>query len=107
MRSEPGVKEKPQAPDRLTETIVDKLNNPSTSSDFDFHEGVNRVLADVGLSAADSGGQLTFYGQDPIVPSRIRFATTAGIGLAAKTIAAAAVWRDRTGQGQDINVDIR
>src|SRR5277367_5784390 len=59
------------------------------------------------MSAADSGGQLTFYGQDPIIPSRIRFATTAGIGLAAKTIAAAAIWRDRTGQGQDIHVDIR
>jgi crotonobetainyl-CoA:carnitine CoA-transferase CaiB-like acyl-CoA transferase len=65
------------------------------------------VLADIGMSAADSGGKLTFYGQDPIVPSRIRFATMAGIGLAAKTIAAAAVWRDRTGQGQDIHVDVR
>jgi crotonobetainyl-CoA:carnitine CoA-transferase CaiB-like acyl-CoA transferase len=107
MPSVSAIKEETQAPAHLTETIVDKLNNPSTSSDFDFHEGVNRVLADVGMSAADSGGQLTFYGQDPIVPSRIRFATTAGIGLAAKTIAAAAVWRDRTGQGQDIHVDIR
>jgi hypothetical protein len=49
-----------QAPDRLAEAIVDKLNNPSTSSDFDFHEGVNQVLADVGMSAADSDGQLSF-----------------------------------------------
>ena len=93
MRSVSAVKEETQAPDRLTETIVDKLNNLATSSDFDFHEGVDQVLADVGMSAADSGGKLTFYGQDPIVPSRIRFATMAGIGLAAKTIAAAAVWR--------------
>ena len=107
MQSASAIKEETQAPAHLTETIVDKLNNPSTSSDFDFHEGVNQVLADVGMSAADSGGQLTFYGQDPIVPSRIRFATMAGIGLAAKTIAAAAVWRDRTGQGQDIHVDVR
>ena len=107
MRSVSAPKEETQAPDRLTETIVDKLNNPSTSSDFDFHEGVNQVLADVGMSAADSGGQLTFYGQDPIVPSQIRFATMAGIGLAAKTIAAAAVWRDRTGQGQDVHIDVR
>ena len=45
-----------QAIDRLAETIVDRLSNPSTSSDFDFHEGVNQVLADVGMSAADSGG---------------------------------------------------
>src|ERR1700732_1786135 len=107
MRSVSATKEETQAPVHLTETIVDKLNNPSTSSDFDFHAGVNQVLADVGMSATDSGGQLTFYGQDPIVPSRIRFATMAGIGLAAKTIAAAAVWRDRTGQGQDVHVDVR
>jgi crotonobetainyl-CoA:carnitine CoA-transferase CaiB-like acyl-CoA transferase len=107
MPSVSAIKEETQASARLTDTIADKLKNPSTSSDFDFHAGVNQVLADVGMSATDSGGQLTFYGQDPIVPSRIRFATTAGIGLAAKTIAAAAIWRDRTGQGQDIHVDIR
>jgi crotonobetainyl-CoA:carnitine CoA-transferase CaiB-like acyl-CoA transferase len=107
MKSVSKVKERTQAPDRLTASIVEKLNNPSICSDFDFHRGVDQVLAEVGMSAADSGGQLTFYGQDPIVPSRIRFATMAGIGLAAKTIAAAAVWRDRTGQGQDIHVDVR
>jgi hypothetical protein len=56
MRVVSAAKEETQAPDRLTETIVDKLNNPSTSSEFDFHEGVNQVLADVGMSAADSGG---------------------------------------------------
>ena len=102
-----AAEEETQAPDRLTESIVEKLSNPSTSSDFDFHEAVNQVLADVGMSAADSGGQLSFYGLDPIIPSRIRFATMAGIGLAAKTIAAAAVWRDRTGQGQDVHIDVR
>ena len=107
MRSESAVKEEIPTPDRITETIADKLSNPATSSDFDFYQGVNQVLAEVGMSAADSGGQLSFYGQDPIVPSRIRFATMAGIGLAAKTIAAAAVWKDRTGQGQDIHIDVR
>src|SRR5258705_13057822 len=107
MRSVSAAEEETQTSDRLAETIVDKLNNPATSSDFDFHEGVNQVLADVGMSAADSGGKLTFYGQDPIVPSRIRFATMAGIGLAAKTIAAAAVWIDRTGPGQELHGDLR
>jgi crotonobetainyl-CoA:carnitine CoA-transferase CaiB-like acyl-CoA transferase len=107
MRSVSAFEEKTLAPDRLTNTILDKLSNPAATSDFDFHEGVSRVLADVGMSAAESGGRLTFYGSDPVVPSRIRFATMAGIGLAAKTIAAAAVWRDRTGQGQDIHVDVR
>jgi hypothetical protein len=107
MKLASAINEETQAPTRLTETIVDRLSHPSTSSDFDFHEGVNRVLADVGISAADCGGQLTFYGQDPIIPSRIRFATMAGISLAAKTATAAAIWKDRTGQGQDVHVDIR
>src|ERR1700750_92824 len=101
MTSESAIEEKTQAPDRLTEPSAEKLSNPSPSSDFDFHQGVNQVLADVGMSAADSGGQLTFYGQDPVIPSRIRFATMAGLGLAAKTIAAAAVWRpNRTEPGR-------
>ena len=107
MQSVSAISEQTQAAVDLTETIVDKLNNPSTSSDFDFHEGVNQVLADVGMTAADSGGELTFYGQDPVVPSTFRFGTSAAIGLAAKTIAAAAIWRDRTGEGQDIHVDLR
>ena len=107
MPSVSAIQEETQAPAHLTETIVDKLKNPSTSSDFDFHAGVNQVLADVGMSAADSGGQLTFYGQDPVVPSTFRFGTSAAIGLAAKTIAAAAIWRDRSGEGQDIHVDLR
>ena len=33
------AKKQTQAPDRLAEAIVDKLNNPSTASDFDFHAG--------------------------------------------------------------------
>ena len=107
MRPGSSVMEEIHAPDRLTETIVGKLDNPDTTSEFDFYQGVNQVLAEVGMSSADSGGQLSFYGQDPIIPSRIRFATMAGIGLAAKTIAAAAIWRDRTGEGQDIHVDVR
>lgn len=107
MRSLSAVEERSTAAVSLTEAIADKLNNPATSSGFDFHKGVNQVLADIEMSAADTGGQLTFSGQDPIVPSRIRFATMAGIGLAAKTIAAAVVWRDRTGQSQDVHVDVR
>jgi crotonobetainyl-CoA:carnitine CoA-transferase CaiB-like acyl-CoA transferase len=107
MSAASAVTEETSASDRIAEAILDTLKSPATSSDFDFYKGVNEVLADVGMSAADCGGQLSFYGQDPIVPSRIRFATMAAIGLAAKTIAVAAVWRDRTGQGQDIHVDVR
>ena len=91
----------------LTETLQSKLSNPVTTPDFDLHGSVNEVLKDVGLTAADSGGKLTFYGQDPIIPSPHRFGAMGAVGLAAKTIALAALWRSQTGEGQDIHVDVR
>ena len=91
----------------LTETLQSKLSNPATASDFDLHRSVNEVLRDVGLTAADSGGKLTFYGQDPIIPSPHRFGAMAAVGLAARSVALAALWRSRTGEGQDIHVDVR
>jgi CoA transferase family III len=91
----------------LTETLKAKLDNPEQSSEFDLDAGTNGVLKDVGLTTADSGGELTFYGRDPIVPSRLRFGTMAAIGLAVRSVAVAALWRQATGQGQDIFVDVR
>src|SRR5215813_7283554 len=91
----------------LTETLKSKLNNPQSSSDFDLHGCVNEVLKDVGLTAADSGGKLSFYGQDPIIPSPHRFGAMAAVGMAARSVALAALWKDRTGEGQDIHVDVR
>ena len=96
------------AADPLSKALGSKLRNPETSSDFDLHQGLNNyVLRDVGMTAADSGGSLSFYGKDPIIPSSIRFGTMAAIGLAAKAVAIAALWRSRTGQGQDIAIDVR
>jgi len=94
-------------PDLLTETIVSKLANPETNSDFNLHGAVNDVLKEVGMSTADSGGKLASYGRDPIIPSPFKFGTMAAIGMAAKAVAVSALWRDRTGEGQDIAVDVR
>lgn len=84
----------------LTEALEEKLSHPATSPDFDLHKGVNEVLADIGMTTADSGGELSFYGQDPILPSPIRFGTMAAIGLAARSVALAALWKEATGEGQ-------
>src|ERR1700674_421009 len=92
--------------DPLSERLDSKLSNPATSPDFDLHEELNQVLEDVGMTTSDSGGELTFYGQDPIIPSRIRFGSMAAIGLAAKSVAVAALWRQRTGEGQNISLDV-
>src|SRR5215471_5760034 len=93
-------------PDLLTEAIQSKLGNPERSSDIDLHAATNQVLKDVRMSTTDSGGKVTFYGRDPIIPSPFRFGSMAAIGLAAKAVAVATLWRHRTGEGQDIGVDV-
>src|SRR6202035_5952794 len=75
----------------LTETLKWKLANPVSSPEFDFLAATNEVLGDVGLTTADSGGRLSFYGQDPILPSPHRFGAMAAVVLAAKSAAAAAL----------------
>src|SRR6516165_1761107 len=104
---QPNVPTGKLQPDLLTEVIQSKLENPGRSSAFDLHAAVNQVLKDVGMSTVDNGGKLTFYGRDPIIPSPLRFGTMAAIGLAAKATAVAALWQSRTGEGQDVAVDVR
>src|SRR6202162_5883692 len=104
--TEPSI-ETSTATDRLTEALEQKLSHPATSPDFDLHAATSEVLKDIGLTTADAGGKLTFYGCDPILPSPIRFGTLAAVGLAARSVAVAALWRQATGQGQDISVDVR
>jgi crotonobetainyl-CoA:carnitine CoA-transferase CaiB-like acyl-CoA transferase len=91
----------------LTQALKTKLQKPVASTDFDFHGTVNELLADVGLSTADSGGKLSFYGQDPIVPSSFKFGAMAAVCLAARSVALSALWRLKSGEGQDIHVDVR
>src|SRR4026208_1649845 len=91
----------------LTKSLESKLNTPALSPDFDLHAETNQVLKDIGLTTADAGGKLTFYGRDPILQSPMRFGTMAAVGLAARSVAVAALWRQATGQGQDISMDVR
>src|SRR5258707_8207186 len=91
----------------LTQTLEAKLANPETSPEFDLRKAVNDVLGDVGLTVADSGGQLTFYGQDPIIASPFRFGSMAAIGLAAKSVAVWGPWEHPPGGGPDHSVGVR
>ena len=92
---------------RLTEALEERLSHPVMSPDFDLKKGVNELLADVGMTSEDCGGELSFYGRDPILPSPLRFGTMAAIGLAARSVAVAALWRQATSEGQNISVDVR
>lgn len=94
----------------VTDRIRAALANPISSAEqdtFDIHAALNDVLAEVGLSAQDAGGRVEFTGADPIVPSAVRLGAAPAIGLVAKSVALAALWRHRGGPGQDIGMDLR
>jgi crotonobetainyl-CoA:carnitine CoA-transferase CaiB-like acyl-CoA transferase len=94
--------------DNTTDGILRALANRSTHSEgFDPHAHLRHVLGGIGLTPEDSGGTIGFVGRDPIIPSVFRIASAAGIGLVAKSVAMAALWRARGGDGQDIEVDLR
>jgi hypothetical protein len=70
--------------DGLTKSLESKLNAPASSPEFDLHTETNAVLKDIRLTTADAGGNLSFYGSDPILPSPMRFGTMAAVGLPQK-----------------------
>jgi crotonobetainyl-CoA:carnitine CoA-transferase CaiB-like acyl-CoA transferase len=74
---------------------------------FDPAEHLDRLLADAGLSAASTGGEVTFTGSDPIVASRLRLGACIGIPIMGGAVAAAALWKLRGGQSQDLTLDLR
>ncbi|HXH20913.1 MAG TPA: CoA transferase [Dehalococcoidia bacterium] len=63
------------------------------------------------IDAAVSAGlpleDATFSGEEPVLPSRFALATAGAAAIAASGLAAAALWRERTGQGQQVSVDLR
>jgi crotonobetainyl-CoA:carnitine CoA-transferase CaiB-like acyl-CoA transferase len=74
---------------------------------FNPGEHLDRLLADVGLSAASTGGEVTFTGCDPIVASRLRLGACIGIPIMGGAVAAAALGKLRGGQNQDLALDLR
>ncbi|GEL17241.1 CoA transferase [Pseudonocardia asaccharolytica] len=63
------------------------------------------LLASLDLSVADLGGTVTIKGDDPLVSSRHRLAAATAAALAAQGVAVGAIWRMRSGRGQDVTVD--
>ncbi|MEV6607948.1 CoA transferase [Kutzneria sp. NPDC051319] len=91
----------------LTDKVAAAVANPLATAEFDPHAELTEVLAGIGMSPSDTGGEITFVGADPVVPSTLRLGGAAGIALVAKSAAMAKLWRLRGGEGQDISVDLR
>jgi crotonobetainyl-CoA:carnitine CoA-transferase CaiB-like acyl-CoA transferase len=92
----------------VRDQVLQALRRRETSADgFDIHAHLATLLRGIGLAPDAAGGTVRFEGADPIVPSVFRLASAAGLGLVAKSVALGALWRERTGEGQDIHLDLR
>ena len=93
--------------DGLTKSLESKLNAPASSPEFDLHAETNAVLKDIGLTTADAGGKLS--STDAIRFSQARCVS----GQWPRSVwpqeasRSTALWRQATGEGQDISVDVR
>ncbi len=73
----------------------------------DLLKAVDGLLSEAGLERSELGGSLTFAGADPIRPTHIKVGSAAAAVTAANAIASAIIWKRRTGESQDIRVDLR
>ena len=73
----------------------------------DMRKVTDNILRDAGMTISDSGGEVTFAGKEPVRKTVIKAGATTACILAANAVADAAVWKERTGEGQDIHVDLR
>jgi len=79
----------------------------SGNSDFDIDKVFAGFMGDIGGSSDDAGGKVTFTGKDPIVRSHFRIGAAMAIPAMGAGLGAASIWKDRTGQEQDLSVDLR
>jgi crotonobetainyl-CoA:carnitine CoA-transferase CaiB-like acyl-CoA transferase len=88
---------------RLQKSCTEKITD---GDGFDIYKEFEDVANEIGLSAKDAGGNVIFYGADPIVKSTVRLGAGASIGLMLKALAATNIWRMRGGKGQDLHLDL-
>jgi len=74
---------------------------------FDPVVAVDDLLSEVGLSSEAIGGDVSFAGQDPVLPAAHRLGACIGVPMMAAAIAAVALHRRRGGPEQDLELDLR
>lgn len=83
------------------------ITEQSANSHGDLYKVTDNILRDAGLSIEDSGGKVSFAGKDPVRKTVMKAGGSMACVLAANAVAEAAIWKERTGEGQDIHVDLR
>src|SRR5882757_4164133 len=83
------------------------VTTPGTAASFDIDAQFRSVMTELGLSPQDTGGEITFVGADPIFPSAHRLGACISIPMMAAAAGVADIWRQRSGRGQDLSLDLR
>lgn len=79
----------------------------ATAANFNIQGVFADFMRDIGGDAKDAGGKITFTGADPIIRSHFRVGSCMAIAAMGAGLGAAAIWRERTGESQDLTVDLR
>ena len=73
----------------------------------DLLKVVDGLLEEAGLDREDLGGKMTFAGMDPIRPTSLKVGSAAAAITGANAVASSLIWKMRSGEGQDIHIDLR
>ena len=74
-------------------------DTPKVSTGFDINTEFRSVMHELGLFPEDTGGKITFVGEDPIFPSVHRLGACISIPIMAGAAGITNIWRQRTGRG--------
>lgn len=77
------------------------------SATFDINMQFAEFLRGIGAAPTDAGGRISFTGEDPILRSHYRIGSAMALAAMGAAVGAASIWRERTGEGQDLTVDLR
>ena len=92
-------------PTRLPRAMVAAMSNAARTD-----RSPAQILADLWSAAAGEPAALervTLTGAEPVLPSSFRVGAAAQTSIAAAALAAAEIWRQRTGRAQAVSVDMR
>ena len=83
------------------------FQNKNVETHEDLKKVTDNILREVGMEIDDSGGKVTFAGKDPVRKTVVKVGGATAAVLAANAVADAAIWKERTGESQDVHVDLR
>ncbi|MBA9043448.1 MULTISPECIES: CoA transferase [Streptomyces] len=70
------------------------------------YDALHDLYRQLGITGEETGGKVTVTGADPLTPSVHRIGEACAAALAALGTEAAALWRERGGDGQDVTVSV-